>query len=375
MPPFSRTLALLLATLCLSGCTHRTSSEPILIGHVVALSGPNKAAGEHAKQGVALAVEEVNQDENRIAGRMVEVLHADTRGEPEMVQNEAVRLITVNRVTALLGGGDPEQAERLARTAQPYAIPVVLASGLVASGGNENVFALGLTPAYQGQVLAQVAAHQLKTTRVAVLADSRPASTALVAAFGTEFPSGKDVLVKERSYKSDAEFAGLVAPLKEERMGAILFAGPARDFLKLRTQLRSAGLEVPILFGGEEGSLSLLQQEPATKQAVYLVTAFTADAGPAAGQAFTKKYRERFGQEPDVHAALAYDAARFLFEGMRQTNSAEGVKVRKTLAGLESFEGVTGPVALEKGQVARRPVYVVRLADGKTVVHRYEAKK
>jgi len=62
MSPFGRELALLLATFCLTGCSHRTSSEPILIGHVAALSGPDKAAGDHAKQGIALAVDHRAED-------------------------------------------------------------------------------------------------------------------------------------------------------------------------------------------------------------------------------------------------------------------------------------------------------------------------
>src|SRR5207245_2426965 len=161
---------------------------------------------------------------------------------------------------------------------------------------------LGLTLNYQGQVLAEVAAQQLKVTRVAVFADSRPASNALATAFDKEFPRGKDSVVKQWSYKSDADFAGLVGAAKEEKMAAILFAGPARDFLKLRTQLRSAGLEVPVIFGGEEGSLAALEEARAAKSLVYLVTAFTADGGPPASQEFAKKYRERFRQEPDVHA-------------------------------------------------------------------------
>jgi len=77
----------------------------------------------------------------------------------------------------------------------------------------------------------------------------------------------------------------------------------------------------------------------------------------------------------DVHAALAYDSARFLFGGMREAKTTEGIKVRDKLAGLESFDGVTGSLTLEKGKVTRRPVYVVRLEDGKKVVQPYEPKK
>src|SRR5947209_9095846 len=92
--------------LALVGCGNPPGTDPIFVGHLAPLSGPDKLIGEHARRGILLAVEEVNQEDNRIQGRRVNVLHADTRGETDQAKNEAVRLITINKVTALLGGTD-----------------------------------------------------------------------------------------------------------------------------------------------------------------------------------------------------------------------------------------------------------------------------
>src|SRR5437879_2498637 len=116
---------MMLTAAALPGCSSRVSSEPIAIGHVAPLSGPDKAAGEQAKQAILLAVEAVNGSESSVLGRRIEVRHADTHGDLEALGNEAVRLITVNRVVALLGGSDAEQADRLGRATQPYGVPRV----------------------------------------------------------------------------------------------------------------------------------------------------------------------------------------------------------------------------------------------------------
>ena len=109
-----RSLApLLLGCLSLTGCYHRNESETVFVGHIAPFSGRDKAVGEHAKQGITLAVEEINNSENQNSNGRIAVLHVDSLGDPEALQPEAVRLITVNRVTALLGGQTWETAERL----------------------------------------------------------------------------------------------------------------------------------------------------------------------------------------------------------------------------------------------------------------------
>src|SRR5438132_3170893 len=136
----------IMLTGALTGCSSRVSSEPIAIGHVAPLSGPDKAAGEQAKQAILLAVEAVNGTESSVLGRRIEVRHADTHGDLEALGNEAVRLITVNRVVALLGGSDAEQADRLSRATQPYGVPVVTGGPVLPAAGVENIFSVSAAP-------------------------------------------------------------------------------------------------------------------------------------------------------------------------------------------------------------------------------------
>src|SRR5437868_1911607 len=98
MAPGVCLLGAALFTAC--GCTAKTEPEPILVGHVAPLSGADKSRGEHARQGIRLAVEEAEP----VAGRRVAVDHADTRSDPEAVRAVVRRLLTVNRVAAVLGG-------------------------------------------------------------------------------------------------------------------------------------------------------------------------------------------------------------------------------------------------------------------------------
>src|SRR5688500_4223865 len=101
--------------LALTGCSQRGAQDPLWIGHVGPLSGPDRVYGERMKQGMEVALEEVNAD----AERKIAIVHADNRGKTERSESEAVRLVSLNRLLAMIGGRDSAEANKLAQALQP----------------------------------------------------------------------------------------------------------------------------------------------------------------------------------------------------------------------------------------------------------------
>ncbi len=90
------------ATLPLLGQRAR-AAEPIVIGWVGPLSPPGGyAEGTNMKNAAMLAAEEINAA-GGILGRKVEIIYADTRGMPAEGRTAAERLITQNKVVAVVG--------------------------------------------------------------------------------------------------------------------------------------------------------------------------------------------------------------------------------------------------------------------------------
>jgi branched-chain amino acid transport system substrate-binding protein len=370
-----RTLALLAAALCLPGCSGSTPPPPVLLGHVATLSGPDREAGQSAARGIRLAVLEANKDPEKGAGRSVKVIHTDTLGTLDAFEAEAVRLVTVNRTAALLGGTTPEEVERLGRAR----VPVVSPCGARPRSRNEAVFTTGLPPAVQGKLLARFAVDRLKTSRALALVDqAHDDSAALAEAFAREFHAaakkdakeGKEVPARPAvlRYGKEVKLADLVKRIAGEKPAAVLLAGSLADLRQLRREL---GDKAPaLLFGGEDGAAKALQ-EASGKGAVYLVTAWSADADTPRAQEFVKKYREAFGEAPDVHAALAYDNARLLFEALRRTkDELTGARLLEKLRELKDFAGLTGPLSFGEDRRLRRPAFVVRVRNGQADVEK-----
>jgi branched-chain amino acid transport system substrate-binding protein len=359
----------------LSGCTGRGTPPPIWCGQVATLSGPDKEPGESASRGIRLAVEEFNKDLDQGPGRPLKVIHSDAHGKLEAFEAEAVRLVAINRVSFLLGGTTPEEVERLDRAR----VPVLTPSGYHSRNLSESVFFTGLPPATHGKVLAHFAATELKINNVLVLQDERrDEAQESVEAFARELTAlarkdGKAAVVRKVRFGKDVKVSDLAKKLPEQLdkdTRAVLFAGQADDLRELGT------LAVPVLFAGDDGSMRTLKvRQPAGKD-LYLVTAFVADADTPRAAEFVKRYKAAFSEDADVHAALAYDAMKVLYDAMTQSkDSLTVVRIKEELTKLKDVAGLTGALSFTEDRQLRRPAFVVQLTGGTAkTVKRYAAE-
>jgi branched-chain amino acid transport system substrate-binding protein len=70
---------------------------------------------------------------------------------------------------------------------------------------------------------------------------------------------------------------------------------------------------------------------------------------------------------PDAHAALAFDAARLLFDAIARTGSTDSDKLRDALAQTKNFNGVTGVISIDADRNAVKPAVVLKLQDLKFI--------
>src|SRR5262249_45074602 len=153
------------------------------------LSGPGKYAGEQAERGILLAIQEQNAKAESKDERKLSVRHVDAHGKLEGFEGGAVRLVTVDKVLALMGGTTAEEVLRLDRVNAPEEpgrperrrAPVLTPLGWKTAGMSELVFCLGLSPAYQGQVLARFIAEKWTPERLTMLVDERREDAGMIA--------------------------------------------------------------------------------------------------------------------------------------------------------------------------------------------------
>jgi branched-chain amino acid transport system substrate-binding protein len=360
---------LLLASLALIsvGCGNRANPEPIPIGHVAPFSGADKEIGEHARRAIQLVVKDVN-DGDKLLHRKILVDHADTRSDKSSVRGATMRLVTVGRVVALVGGNELANVESLdtlaqSRPEQMGACPVLLTASSPQRPAGGSLFYLGLPQAQQGQTLARFAADDLKGIRVAILHHADWAGAA--DAFAREYPPNN--IVGRWSYPSADKLKPVAEEVQKKEAEAVLFAGPTADLVALPGN--ALGTKSAVLLAGDD--IGPGKWRPAGP--LYAVTAWALDEKIAPATEFANRFRTEYKEEPDAQAALTYDAMRMLVEAILKAETVDGTKIRAALAEL-SFDGVTGSIKFGPERRVVRAAFVVEWKEKPILRKRYEAE-
>ncbi len=354
--------------LSFSGCASK-SSDPneILIGEYGSLTGTTANFGMSVKNGIDMAVDEVNAG-GGVLGKKVRVIVEDDQGKPEEAQTVVTRLITRDRVVAVLGEVSSSRSLAAAPVCQQNRIPMITPSSTnprVTQVGN-YIFRVCFIDPFQGYVMARFAANTLKLTDVAVLRDIKnDYSVGLADVFIENFTKMGGRIVADESYsEGDNDFSAQITLLKSKSPQAIFIPGYYTEAGLIARQARNQGITVPLLGGDgwDSGSLWEIGGE-ALNDCYYSSHYSYKDPSPVV-QSFVTKYNERFKQLPDTNAVLGYDAACLLFDAFRRAGSVEPMRVRDALAATQAFTGVTGKIAMDQNRNALKPAVILKIKDG-----------
>jgi branched-chain amino acid transport system substrate-binding protein len=81
---------------------------------------------------------------------------------------------------------------------------------------------------------------------------------------------------------------------------------------------------------------------------------------------FTENWKKLHPDEdPNVNAALGYDAYMILIDAIKRAGSADPEAITKALAETKGFVGVTGVTTINETHDAEKPVGIVKIVNGK----------
>src|SRR5215217_7217939 len=343
----------------------------IKIGYFGDLTGPTFNFGQSAINGVLMVADEVNQA-GGINGRRIDVVIEDDRGSPEEAARLTAKLIDKDKVIAIIAGGTSGNSLAAAPKAQSSHIPFISPSSTdpaVTKTGN-YIFRACFVDSFQGEVIARFAANTLKAQKAAILFDfNSPYGRGLTDYFKLSFGRLGGTIVSEQTYtQGDADFKGQLSTIRSAEPDVIYIPGYYGDVALVVKQARMMGLTQPLLGGDGWDAPELWQLGGDALNGAYISTHYSVDDPSAAIQTFVDLYKQRYGNlSPDAHAALAYDAARILFDALARMGTTDGDKLRDALAQTKNFNGVTGVISMDADRNAVKPAVVLKLEDLKFI--------
>jgi branched-chain amino acid transport system substrate-binding protein len=315
-----------------------------------------------------MAVDEVNAA-GGLLGRPVRVIVEDDQGRPEEAQTVVTKLITSDRVVAVLGEVASSRTLAAAPVAQSNGVPMVSPSSTnpAVTEVGDYIFRVCFIDPFQGLVMAKFARNSLGVTNVAVLRDIRnDYSVGLADVFVENFTQMGGTIVADESYsEGDTDFSAQLTAIRSRSPQAIFVPGYYTEVGLIARQARSLGITAPLLGGDGWDSPSLIEIGGEALEGSYFSNHYSVDDPSPAIQKFVTDYRTRFGETPDALAGLGYDAAMILFDAITRAGSTDGAAIRDALAQTSGFAGVTGTITLDANRNAVKPAVVLEVRDGR----------
>jgi branched-chain amino acid transport system substrate-binding protein len=340
----------------------------IKIGEVDPLSGGVSQFGIGCHQGIALALDQINAA-GGVLGQQIELVTEDDQSKPGQSATAVRKLITQDKVAALLGDATSSATLESAPIAQANKIPMITPSATnprITQVG-DFIFRVCFLDELQGRVIARFARQKLHAAKIFTLVDvKQDYSVDLEKFFKDEFTKLGGSIVGEQSYSSgDTVFRAQLTAIRGLHPDAIYVPGYYQEVALIVKQGRQIGLTMPFLGCDGWANQALIAIGGKAMDGCYFTNHFSPEDQSPIVKEFVGKYREKYGSLPDTFAALGYDAASILCDSIKRGASSDSLQIRDALAKTTSFEGVTGVISLDANRNAAKPVLVIAIRDGR----------
>ena len=314
----------------------------IPIGLVLPLTGHLASAGELMKQGIDLALDEINNAYP--SGTKVKFILEDDTSTPDGAVDAFNKLIHQDGLSVILGPASSSATQAAFWVAQENKVVAISPTsgerGLSAIG--DFVFRIPLTTDVVVPKGIQATHAKLGYQRVATMYDetdgfSTDRDIALQEAFTAK---GIEVLTTEVFQSGDTDFSAQLTGIKALDPDAIFISALPPEKPGILIQIHQLGISAPVIIS----SLTSVEVEAAgaaAEDAITFIGWLPTDDTPG-NQAFVQNYSATYGMVPNAFASASYASVYILAEAIKNAQSTDAMAVRDALANIRDFDTILG---------------------------------
>ena len=346
------------------GCEKK--ENPIKVGFVGCLTGRLSDLGTAGRNGVILAVEEINS-RGGINGRPVELITKDDKQNPEEALRVDRELIDEGAV-AIIG----HMTSAMSMAVLPFINKeeILMISPTTSTNkltGIDDYF-IRMMPPNKSET-DHLARHGFKVMglkKMAAIYDlsNRAYGEGFLNNFRDGFQDlgGKIIHVETFTSGKDMDFVKSAdSMLKSDPDGVLIVTG-CLDAAMICQRIRKAGSKVPILSCGWAMTADLIHDGGPTVEGVIFSQLFNRESRQKTYLEFRKRFEERFGEAPNFAAAHGYEAALALFKAL--SKNADPKELKATILQQDTFEGVQEDFKVDKYGDPQRKRFLVTVKNG-----------
>ena len=356
---------------------------PIKLGVIAPMSGGAAQIGKDMTNGIAMWLEENNQT---ITGRKVEVIIEDSQGQPNVALTKLQKLVESDRVHVLVGEVFAHIGYAMAPKVEEYRIPmlypVIAADDLTQRKPAKWIVRTGWASSQPSHPFGEYAAKTLGYKRIAVIGIDYAFGWEVVGGFQKTFEeNGGQIIQKLWAPLNTTDFAPYLTQIRRDAdaVFALMVSISASRFPK---QYQDAGLKakLPLIGGGttfDEFVLPSLGDEAIGGMSPLI---YSAALDTPVNKKFVAEYRKKYGKVPSYFSETSYTSTRWIAEAVKAVGGdvENREKFLEALRKVEIPDAPRGPIKLDAYGNPIQNIYIrkVEKKDGElwnTVIYTYPA--
>ena len=361
-------------TAALTGCGGaKQETNEIKIGANMEMTGGVANYGKQTLNGIQLAFKQANAS-GGVLGKQLKLVLADNKSEPAEATNAITKLITQDKVAAVLGPVASSNVLAAVQVAQDNKIPLLTPTGtnekITVDNGKLRPYAFRscFIDAFQGTVMANFASKSLKVGNAVIYIDnSSDYSKGLAQSFETTFAqNGGKVISKEAFLQKDQDFKATLTKIKGLSPDVIFIPAYYEEVGKIVKQARELGITAPIIGtdGWDDPKVVEIAGAAALNNTFFSNHYSSQDKDPNVVK-FIEAYKQEYNQEPNALAALGYDAGLLIIDAIKRANSTDPSKIREALEQTKGLQVSTGVITMDSSHNPVKSAVVIEMKDGK----------
>lgn len=377
--------------------TAQAQDKVVKIGAVFPLSGNAASAGIHAKAAIETAMDIINNAHpelgnfplaksaglSGLGGAKVNVVFADNQGSPATGQNQALRLITEEKVVALTGSYQSGITLTASAIAEKYGIPFVNGES-VAANLTERGFKwfFRTTPVASDfaklyhDFLKDMKASGVKTDSVAIVHENTEYGTSVASVIAAQFKAQGQPIALDIAYSANTtDVQSQVLQLKEKKPDVVIMVSYASDAILFAKTMQSLDYKPPMIIADDSGfsDPSFIKTVGKISQGVLNRSSWDVGKPGSVTYIVNEMYKKKSGDEMDDTAARQMEGFLVLMEAIDRAGSTEPAKIQAALKATDLkadqlMIGYKGVKFDDKGQNSLASGLIIQLQDGEHYV-------
>lgn len=355
--------------ICFYGCDKK-EKDAIRIGCSTPLTGEGANYGRSTKEGIDLAVAEIN--ETNYLGQPFEVIFEDDKMQPRDGVNAVRKLADVDKVPVILGPFGSSIVLACAPIANKTKTVIISASATADSIAQAGDYVFRITPpnSKQGSDIADFCITKLQAKNASILYQNNDYGITLRDAFIKQFEvKGGKISNQEAANLGDTDFRAQLSKIKETKSDVIFFPLHYKEAAIMLKQAKELGVKSRFISADGAMTDDLLKIAGAAADGTYYSTlALGFGVSDNMIDDFTEKFKKKYnGKEPDIYAAYYYEVTKLIAQAIKEAGyNADKIKnYLYSIHGQKCYKGITGITSFDKNGEVNKAFYVYEVIDGK----------